>query len=128
MKQLQRILHVDDVPSIRVVTRISLEKLGGYQVLSCASAEEALSQVGEFAPNLLLLDVMLPEVDGVTLLRQLATLVDLQQIPVVLLTGHLEPSRLAELESLGVRCVLQKPFNPLQLAARLKDIWEADQR
>ena len=128
MKQLRRILHVDDVPSIRVVTRISLEKLGGYQVLSCACAEEALSQVGEFAPDLLLLDVMLPEVDGVTLLRQLAQRVDLQQIPVVLLTGHLEPSRLTEMENLGVRCVLQKPFNPLQLAARLQDIWDADQR
>lgn len=124
MRPLRRVLHVDDVPSIRVVTRISLEKLGGYEVLSCASAEEALAQVREFQPDLLLLDVMLPEVDGVALLRQLATLADLDEVAVVLLTGHLDPSRLSEMEGLGVRRVLQKPFNPLQLAATLQEIWE----
>ncbi|AWT12132.1 hypothetical protein DM292_18910 [Stutzerimonas frequens] len=126
MKQLKRILHVEDVPSIQVVTRIALEKLGGFEVLSCPSGQAALEQVRDFAPGLILLDVMLPNMDGIELVRQLGQLLDLQQTPVVFLTGHLQPERSQELRQLGVRQVLSKPFDPLQLAAQLQQIWEAE--
>ena len=126
MKQLKRILHVEDVPSIQVVTRIALEKLGGFEVLSCQSGQAALEQVRDFAPDLILLDVMLPNMDGLELVRQLGQLLDLQQTPVVFLTGHLQPERSQELRQLGVRQVLSKPFDPLQLAAQLQQIWEAE--
>lgn len=126
MRALKRILHIEDVPSIQIVTRIALERIGGFEVLSCASAQAALAEVRVFAPDLILLDVMLPQMDGIELLRQLAGLVDLQQTPVVLLTGHLERERLAELQQMGVREVLQKPFDPLQLTAQLRAIWEAE--
>jgi len=96
MKQLKRILHVEDVPSIQVVTRIALEKLGGFEVLSCQSGQAALDQVQAFAPDLILLDVIL------------------------------QPERLQELRQLGVRQVLGKPFDPLQLATQLRQIWEAE--
>ncbi|WP_312233467.1 response regulator [Stutzerimonas nitrititolerans] len=126
MRALKRILHIEDVPSIQIVTRIALERIGGFEVLSCASAQAALAEVRAFAPDLILLDVMLPQMDGIELLRQLAGLVDLQQTPVVLLTGHLERERLAELQQMGVREVLQKPFDPLQLTAQLRAVWEAE--
>ncbi len=126
MRALKRILHIEDVPSIQIVTRIALERIGGFEVLSCASAQAALAEVRAFAPDLILLDVMLPQMDGIELLRQLAGLVDLQQTPVVLLTGHLERERLAELQQMGVRDVMQKPFDPLQLTAQLRAIWEAE--
>ncbi|WP_313037304.1 response regulator [Stutzerimonas nitrititolerans] len=126
MRPLKRILHIEDVPSIQIVTRIALERIGGFEVLSCASAQAALAEVRAFAPDLILLDVMLPQMDGIELLRQLAGLVDLQQTPVVLLTGHLERERLTELQQMGVRDVLQKPFDPLQLTAQLRAIWEAE--
>lgn len=127
MRPLQRILHIEDVPSIQVVTRIALEKLGGFEVLSCATGQEALEQVQGFAPDLILLDVMLPQMGGMELLRQLSQLVDLQQTPVVLLTGQPEePADADELQQLGVRKVLQKPFDPLQLANQLEDIWNAE--
>ena len=60
------------------------------------------------------------------LVRQLGQLLDLQQTPVVFLTGHLQPERSQELRQLGVRQVLSKPFDPLQLAAQLQQIWEAE--
>lgn len=129
MKPLQRILHVEDVPSIRVVTRIALEKLGGFQVLSCASGLEALEQAQRFAPDMILLDVMLPQMGGIELLRQLSLQIDLRQTPVVLLTGQPnEPADAGELQRLGVRKLLQKPFDPLQLATQLQEIWNAEQR
>lgn len=127
MRPLQRILHVEDVPSIQVVTRIALEKLGGFEVLSCASGQEALARAQRFAPDMILLDVMLPQMGGLELLRQLSSLIDLQHIPVVLLTGQQEePASPAELRQLGVRKLLKKPFDPLQLATQLKEVWNAE--
>lgn len=127
MRPLQRILHVEDVPSIQVVTRIALEKLGGFEVLSCASGQEALARAQRFAPDMILLDVMLPQMGGLELLRQLSSLIDLQHIPIVLLTGQQdEPASPAELRQLGVRKLLRKPFDPLQLAAQLKEVWNAE--
>jgi CheY-like chemotaxis protein len=124
VRSLQRILHVEDVPSIQVVTRIALEKLGGFTVLSCASAHAALEQAQTFQPDLILLDVMLPQMSGIELLRRLAPLVDLQRTVVVLLTGQPDdPASPDELQRLGVRKLLHKPFDPLQLAAQLNEIW-----
>lgn len=126
MRPLQRILHVEDVPSIQVVTRIALQKLGGFEVLSCASGQEALEQVQQFAPDMILLDLSLPRMDGMELLRQLSVTIDLQQTAVVLLTGHTgELADPAELRRLGVRKLLKKPFDPLQLASQLKEVWNA---
>lgn len=124
MKQLQRILHVEDVPSIQVVTRVALEKLGGFEVLSCASAQDALDQIQQFAPDMILMDMLLPQMDGMELLRQLSLIVDLQRMPVVLLTGQQGPGDLDELKRLGVRKLLQKPFDPMKLAAQLEAIWK----
>ena len=127
MKRLQRVLHVEDVPSIQVVTRIALEKLGGYEVLSCASGQAALAEVQAFAPDLILLDMMLPQMTGLELLVQLSALIDLGKTPVVLLTGQAdEVAAPEELRRLGVRNLLHKPFNPLQLAAQLEDVWNAE--
>ena len=127
MKRLQRVLHVEDVPSIQVVTRIALEKLGGYEVLSCASGQAALAEVQAFAPDLILLDMMLPQMTGLELLVQLSALIDLGKTPVVLLTGQAdEVAAPEELRRLGVRKLLHKPFNPLQLAAQLEDGWNAE--
>ncbi len=124
MKPLQRILHVEDVPSIQVVTRIALEKLGGFQVLSCSTAQAALEQAPGFRPDLILLDVMLPQMSGLELLQRLAPLLDLEQTMVVLLTGQVDdPAPPEELRRLGVRTLLHKPFDPLQLAAQLNELW-----
>lgn len=126
MKPLKRILHVEDVASIQLVTRVALEKLGGFEVLSCQSGEQALAQIERFAPDLLLLDVMLEHMDGLDLLRELSTRRDLQQVPVVLLSGYIEPERLAQFALLGVRQALKKPFDPLLLASQLRAIWLAE--
>ena len=75
---------------------------------------------------MILLDLELPQMDGLELLQKLSQRVDLQRVPVVLLTGHKEPGMLTELRRLGVRQLLLKPFDPLQLATQLNAIWEAE--
>lgn len=124
MTTLRRILHVEDVPAIQLVARIALERLGGFEVLSCASGQEALAQLASFAPDMLLIDAQLPDMDGAELLRRCLALSPGRPVPVVFLTGHLEKDQRERLRQLGAAAILDKPFDPLRLSDRLRDIWQ----
>ncbi|HEX5843401.1 MAG TPA: response regulator [Pseudomonas sp.] len=123
MPELKRILHVEDDPSIQAVARVALETVGGFSVLSCSSGQEALDQVQGFAPDFILLDVMMPGMDGPQTLARLARLVDIGQIPVAFMTAKVQPNEIAHYRSLGARDVIVKPFDPMQLATQIRAIW-----
>lgn len=123
MPELTRILHVEDDPSIQAVARLALVAVGGFQVLSCSSGQEALDQIQGFAPDFILLDVMMPGMDGPQTLEKLGARVDLGQIPVVFMTAKVQPAEIAHYRSLGARDVIIKPFDPMQLAAQVRQIW-----
>ncbi|AVO53511.1 response regulator [Ectopseudomonas mendocina] len=123
MTELKRILHVEDDPSIQAVAKVALEAVGGFQVLSCASGQEALDQVQGFAPDFILLDVMMPGMDGPRTLELLRQLVDLEQTPVAFMTAKVQPSEVDHYRSLGARDVIIKPFDPMQLASQVRQIW-----
>ena len=125
MSGLQRILHAEDDPSIQAVAKAALEMIGGYQVLTCASGQEALQLVAGFDPQLILLDVMMPGMDGPETLSRLRELVDLNTVPVVFMTAKVQPEEIDELRRLGAHDVIVKPFDPMQLASRIRSIWEA---
>jgi len=126
MAELRRILHVEDDPSIQAVTRLALEAIGGYQVLSCASGSEALEQVEAFAPDFILLDVMMPDMDGPQTLLRLRERIDLRRIPVTFMTAKAQPGEIEQLRKLGARDVIIKPFDPMLLAEQIRRIWDAD--
>lgn len=123
MPELQRILHIEDDPSIQAVAKIALEAVGSFQVLSCASGQEALDQVQGFAPHFILLDVMMPGMDGPQTLKQIARLIDISHVPVAFMTAKVQPEEIAHYRSLGARDVIIKPFDPMQLAAQVRKIW-----
>lgn len=123
MAELTRILHVEDDRSIQAVAKVALEAVGGYTVLSCASGQEALDRVQGFAPDFILLDVMMPGMDGPQTLARLAALIDLERIPVVFMTAKVQPAEIEEYRRLGARDVIIKPFDPMQLAAQVRRIW-----
>lgn len=125
MSGLQRILHVEDDPSIQAVAKVALEVIGGYEVLACGSGQEALRLIARFDPQLILLDVMMPGMDGPETLSRLRGLVDLEGVPVVFMTAKVQPEEVDELRRLGAHDVIVKPFDPMQLAARIRSIWEA---
>ena len=117
MNSLRRILHVEDVPSIQVITRIALEKLGGFEVRTCSSAQQALDEAADFAPDLILLDVMLPDGRGIDFLRRLRSAAD--RTPVIILTAMDQLSdRIAGLNA-GADDYLVKPFDLSELSARV---------
>ena len=123
MAELKRILHVEDDPSIQAVARVALEAVGGFQVLSCSSGQDALDQVQGFAPDFILLDVMMPGMDGPQTLTRLSQLVDIGQVPVAFMTAKVQPAEIAHYRDLGARDVIIKPFDPMQLAAQVRKIW-----
>lgn len=124
MAELRRILHIEDDPSIQAVARLALEAVGGFQVLTCSSGAEALEQVEDFAPDLILLDVMMPGMDGMQTLERLRERIDIRQIPVAFMTAKAHPAEIAHYRSLGASDVLIKPFDPMQLAGEVRRVWE----
>ncbi len=123
MAELKRILHVEDDRSIQAVARLALETLGGFEVLSCLSGQDALDQVQGFNPDFILLDVIMPGMDGPETLSKLRELVDIEQIPVAFMTAKVQPQEIEQYRQLGAREVIVKPFDPMTLAAQVRDIW-----
>ena len=122
---LQKVLYVDDEPDIREVVELSLSLMPGLTVKTCSSGEEALRSLAEFRPDVVLLDVMMPGLDGpATLLRMRADLIG-KSIPVVFMTAKALPQEVDRFMSLGAAGVISKPFDPMQLAQRVQDIWQA---
>ena len=121
---LTKFLYVEDDPDIQAVAKIALEIVGGLTLLSCSSGKEALSTVTtEFAPDLLLLDVMMPEMDGPTTLTNLRQIPSLQNTPVIFMTAKVQASEVAYYKSLGAIGVIAKPFDPMQLAEQVRQLW-----
>jgi two-component system OmpR family response regulator len=119
---LARILLVDDQRDIRSVVGLALGKIGGFKVKVCASGEEALASAKEFVPDLLLLDMSMPVMDGVATLKGLRA--SGLQAPAVFFTARMKPEEVGRYEELGVLGVIPKPFDPLKLGAQLRDLWK----
>lgn len=116
-----RILHVDDEPDIREVVRISLALDPDLTVRSCSSGAEALSVAGEWLPDLVLLDVMMPEMDGPTTLSRLYQDPRTSGLPVVFMTARAQTRELNYFKSLGATGVIPKPFDPIRLAGAVRE-------
>ena len=125
MAGLQRILMVDDDSDIRTVAEISLTAVGGFTVEVCGSGPEALERAPAFGPDLILLDVMMPGMDGPTTLRRLREIPALAQTPVIFMTAKVQPQEVVQLKACGAMDVLAKPFDPMALPDSLRRIWAA---
>lgn len=124
MKELRRIMLVEDEPALRLVATVALEKVGGFQVLACDSGADALAKYREFNPDLVLLDVMMPVIDGPTTLSCLREMNADVLVPVVFLTAKVQRKEIEELLMLGAEGVLPKPFDPMLLSQQVRELWE----
>ncbi|MGJ5206375.1 response regulator [Bradyrhizobium sp. HKCCYLR20261] len=115
-----RILHVDDEPDIREVVELSLGLDPDFTVRSCGSGREAVAMAAELAPDIILLDVMMPVLDGPATLAQLRQSAATADVPVVFMTARTQARETDRLRSLGAVGVIQKPFDPMTLAASLR--------
>lgn len=122
--QLSRILLVEDDPDIQAVACMALETVGGFEVKMCNCGADALENVREFAPDLILLDVMMPGLDGPTTLEELRRLDEIAMTPVVFMTAKVQAAEKSHYCELGAVDVIAKPFDPMSLAATVQGIWD----
>jgi CheY-like chemotaxis protein len=121
---LERILLVEDDPDIQTVAEVALSSIGGFTVEVCGSARDALERARGFRPDLVLLDVMMPGMDGPSALIALRQLPETARTPVVFMTARAQPREIARYKELGSLDVITKPFEPGELAATLRRIWD----
>lgn len=121
---LNRILYVEDEADIQAVAKLALEMVGGFTVKVCSSGEDALREATDFDPDLLLLDVMMPGMDGPTTLKGLRDIPALANVPAVFMTAKVQQAEIAHFKTLGARDVIPKPFDPMTLADQVREIWE----
>ena len=123
MRKLQRIVHVEDDESIRAIAKIALERIGSFTLLSCASGSEALEKTKQFAPDMILLDVMMPGLDGPTTLKKLRELMDLTEVAIVFMTAKVQSTEIEYYKSIGACNVVLKPFDVMTLSEQLGQYW-----
>jgi len=122
-RPLNRILLVEDDPDIQTVTSMALGSFGGYTVHVCGSAQEAIDAAPSFQPDLILLDVMMPGMDGVDALKALRELPATARTPVIFLTARVQPADVALYNELDSLAVIRKPFEPTALVETIHGIW-----
>ncbi len=120
-----RILHVDDEPDIREVVDMSLGLNPDFEVRSCASGMEALVTAAEWSPFLIMLDVMMPGMDGPTTLTHLRKNPATADIPVLFMTARAQTREIEQFIALGAQGVISKPFDPMTLAFQVRSHLQA---
>jgi CheY-like chemotaxis protein len=121
---MKRILLIEDEQDIRDVAQLALESFGGYVVEVCESGVEALDKVVEFAPDIILLDVMMPDMDGPATLTALREIPEMAETPVIFMTAKSQAREIRRFEKLSALEVITKPFDPTKLSDQVAAISE----
>ena len=122
-RTLQRILLIEDEADIQAVAKLALEAIGGFQVETCGSGQAALARAPALGADLILLDVMMPGMDGLTVFNALLALPATRHTPVIFMTAKVQTQEIARYQALGALDVIPKPFDPMTLAATISKIW-----
>ena len=117
-----KVLLVDDEEDIRKIGRLSLEAVGRFQTLVASSAREGIALAAAELPDLILMDMMMPNMDGLAALAELRRRPELRHIPVVFMTAKVQPFEVAHYLAMGAAGVIQKPFDPMMLPDELRRI------
>ncbi|NKD87227.1 response regulator [Haematospirillum sp. 15-248] len=124
MVTLQRVLYVEDDPDIQAIATLALVDVGGLKVTACSSGDEALSAFPSADPQIVLLDVMMPGMDGPGTLQALRKLPGGDRVPVAFMTAKVQSHEVARYLDMGAAGVISKPFDPMTLAEQVRTIWQ----
>lgn len=120
-----KLLYVEDEADIREVAEFALED-EGFEIIFCESGEQAVSEAPDFQPDVILLDVMMPGMDGPTTLQHLRKLPGLEKTPVIFLTAKVQPNEVQGFIDLGALDVIPKPFDSMALADQIRSILKSN--
>src|SRR4051794_17187988 len=122
-RPLQRISYVEDDEDIQRIVRMSLERVGKMTVDVVSDSMTAIARMASFKPDLVMLDWMMPGMDGPTLFRKMKTDPEVSNLPVVFITAKAQSKDMEELIALGAAGTISKPFSPKDLPDQLRAIW-----
>jgi CheY-like chemotaxis protein len=125
MQALKKILYAEDEKDIRDIATMALEAVGGFTLKACSSGETVLQVAIEFAPDLILLDVMMPGLDGINTFKGLRKLPELKNTPIIFMTAKVQSQEVEKYKEMGVIDVIHKPFDPMSLPTQLRTIWDS---
>jgi len=123
MSEWPKILHVEDDPEIREIALIALETVAGLSVVQCASGFEAIATAPSVVPDLFLLDVMMPSMNGVETLVALRANPIFANTSVMFMTAKAQQKEVLKLLEMGALAVITKPFDPMTLGQHIIDVW-----
>lgn len=112
---MRRVLIIDDEQDIRAISRMSVEKVGGWEALEADSGERGIEIAAAELPDVILLDAMMPGMDGADTIQSLKASESTKDIPVLFLTAKLQAADVERFRELGAEGVLSKPFDPMSL-------------
>lgn len=121
--RLEKIMHVEDDESIRMIVEMALVELSDFTLCSCESGFEAVQQIGQFEPDLILLDAMMPAMDGLQTLKELRKTPNGQHAPVVFMTARIQQAEKQQYLDAGAVAVIEKPFDASLLGDELDAIY-----
>lgn len=122
-QKLEKILVVDDDSDILEIVKLALSTVGNFSIEACSSGKEALEKILHIKPQLILLDVMMPDLDGPSTLKKIRENPELAQIPVIFLTAKVQAHEIEQFKKLGAVNVIPKPFDPMTLSETVASIW-----
>ena len=122
-EKLTRILYVEDELDIQMIAKLALETIGNFTVQECSSGDEALKHAPEFKPQLILLDVMMPGMDGPTTFQELRKIPQTAKTPIIFMTAKVQPEEVDQYKRMGAIAVIAKPFDPMSLATEIEENW-----
>ena len=121
--RLTKVLCADDEEDILAIVQICLEMLPDLQIVCCGDGATAIAEAHRFRPDLVVLDVMMPGMDGPTAMRTIKKDPHLKDIPVILMTARVQAAEIAEYFDMGAAGVIPKPFDPMTLANQIVALW-----
>jgi two-component system OmpR family response regulator len=120
---LNRICYVEDDEDIQRIVRMSLERIGKMTVEVVGDPTQAIDTIKTFKPDLVMLDWMMPGMDGPTVFRKMRETPEVQSLPVVFITAKASSAEMDELRAMGAAGAISKPFSPKDLPDQLRKIW-----
>ncbi|MBQ0760831.1 MAG: response regulator [Zhongshania sp.] len=121
---LTRLMYIEDEPDIRAVAEIALRQVAGFEVKICENGYEGIEAIHSFNPQLVLLDVMMPNLDGPQILKKIHAMPEFQNTPMIFITAKAQTEEIDKLKKLGALDVITKPFNPMTIGNDIRIIWQ----
>ena len=119
---MMKILLVDDDPEIILLASMALEKIGGHSVIKSSDSKDAIDTARTNIPDVILMDYMMPGIEGPEIFQKLKITPGLMNVPVIFITGKTKPSEVQSLIDMGAKGVISKPFNPMTLSGKVLNL------